>query len=142
MSLEKQKIITIRTLLAKAGLAEKEDKEALVMQFTNSRTSSISSMESKEALVMILHLKTSLGQVKYKPASDRCQPMKNKIISMAHEMGWRIPGSTKIDMEKLNNWCEKRGMYHKKLDKHTYEELPALVTQFEAVYRSFLRGLR
>lgn len=74
---------------------------------------------------------------------DVANKMRRKLISMAREMGWEIAGKyawekPKADMDRVNAWCEKYGQFHKPLSKHTLQELPLLVTQFEQVYKSFL----
>jgi hypothetical protein len=66
--------------------------------------------------------------------------MVGKMISMAHEMGWEIEGG-KVDMIRLNSWCEKYGPSHKLLDQMNTYELTATVTVFEKVYLSFMRAV-
>lgn len=131
----------IRTLLSKLGM-EEEDKESIVQAFTAGRTNHISNMFFAEAAALVGHLKSMDGE---SASADR---MRNKILSYAHEMNWHLPpspspkerGVPKIDMDHVNNWCCEYGYLHKKLDAYTYKELPALVTQFEQVYKSYLKG--
>ncbi|NOS92472.1 MAG: hypothetical protein HOP30_11155 [Cyclobacteriaceae bacterium] len=130
----------IYTLLGKFGL--RDEKESLVRYFTNKRTESTREMKPNEAAALIGHLKsmdvTDTGSTK----------MRNKILSMAHEMGWSSSAKAsedklkkKIDMEHVNNWCVSRSYLHKPLDEYTYNELPKLVTQFEEVYKSHLKKI-
>lgn len=56
--------------------------------------------------------------------------MINKILSMAHTIGWETTGG-KVDIERINSWCTHKGQYKKPLDKHTAKELPHLVSQFQ-----------
>lgn len=56
--------------------------------------------------------------------------MKNKIMSMAHTIGWESSNG-KVNIHRINEWCKKYGKFHKPLDDHAYEELPALVSQFQ-----------
>lgn len=123
----------IYTLLNKAGL--KEEKESIVNSFTAGRTTSVRKMKYAEAAALIGHLK-SLDPID--KASDK---MRNKILSMAHEMGWRISGTENIDMSHVNNWMRSFSYLKKDLDAYKYSELPKLVTQFEEVYKSFIKKI-
>jgi hypothetical protein len=60
---------------------------------------------------------------------------------MAHEMHWRISGTDKADMKKIDEWCKKSGQYHKQLNSHTLQELPFLITQFQEMYLKDLKRL-
>ncbi|WP_145859076.1 hypothetical protein [Pedobacter suwonensis] len=67
--------------------------------------------------------------------------MQRKILSMAHEKGWKLPGG-KINMAKVNGWCMKYGVpVHKPFNDYTVAELPALVTQFEKMYAKHLNAI-
>lgn len=55
--------------------------------------------------------------------------------------GERMPAKPKVDMDHVNAWCIKHGYLKKKLDNYTYSELPKLVSQFEEVYRGYLRSI-
>jgi hypothetical protein len=123
----------IYTLLGKHGL--REEKESIVSAFTAGKTTSVRAMKFGEAAALIEHLK---GMDHEDSAGDK---MKKKILSMAHEMGWRIKGTEKIDMDHVNNWCKSFSYLKKSLDEYTYKELPKLVTQFEEVYKSYLRSV-
>jgi hypothetical protein len=123
----------IHTLLNKQGL--KDDKDSIVQSFTAGRTTSSREMYHDEAAALIGHLKSLDPQ---DTASDK---MRNKIISMAHEMGWRIQGTESIDMQHVNGWCVAHSYLKKKLDDYKYAELPKLVTQFTEVYKSFIKKL-
>lgn len=130
-----EQLKSIHTLFSIAGIKEKEDKQSVISAYTNKRTSSSKEMSFEESAALIGHLKTF--DVKDKKADK----MRKKIISMAHEMNWRKEGTKQIDMSRINNWCKKFGSLHKTLDSHTYEELPALVTQFEKLYKDYINKL-
>ena len=145
MSVQKYQIKIIQTLISKANL--RDEKDALVLAYTNNRTKSSKEMKYQEAQGLIDHLNNATGNTpspqnaEREIAKAREQKMKKKIFAMCHEMAWYVEGTRKIDIDRLNNWCLKYGIYVKPLDKHTYEELPVLVTQFEKVYKSYLEGL-
>jgi hypothetical protein len=112
----------------------KAQKEHIIMGATDGRTTSTRELTSDEANALIKYLKSQ------DPDEIGAEKMRRKIISMAHEMGWKLPNS-KADMERVDNWCVKYGFLHKKLNQYLYNELPKLVTQFESVYQSFLKTL-
>lgn len=129
-------ITCIQTLLTKHGL--RDEKESIVESFSGGRTTSLRELRITEAQMLIGHLKS------LEPSNARAERMRNKILSIAHEMGWYTSPTSpraerKLDMRRVNNWCLKYGYLHKLLDEYTYEELPKLVTQFEEVYKDMLR---
>jgi hypothetical protein len=111
------------------------EKAELVRGFSNGRTTSMREMTVDEGTALIKELK------RQDPEEIAANRMRNKIISMGHEMGWRLPNTTKIYMAHIDSWCMSYGLYKKKLNSHTLEELPHLVTQMEAVYKSFIKGI-
>lgn len=123
----------IHALISKLRL--KERKEEMVLGFTSGRSGSSKDLTSEEANAMIRHLK------QLDPEEVKAEKMRRKIISMAHEMGWKVAGNTRADMQRIDAWCVKFGYKHKKLNQYLPNEMPALVTQFEAVYKSFLKGI-
>ena len=82
----------------------------------------LEALTTREADRMIREL---LGRKTATPSEG----MKNKIISMARTIGWEVNG--RIDMMRLNAWCQHKGQYKKPLDAHDAKELPHLVTQFQ-----------
>lgn len=141
-----EQIKAISTLLGKHNLVDQKD--SIISSFTNGRTTSRKDMTKAEAAALIGHLK-SLDE-----GDRRSDKMRNKILSMAHEMNWCLTASPlaspltlskgegekrKVDMAHVNNWCVKSGYLHKPLDEYTYNELPRLVSQFEEVYKSYLK---
>lgn len=129
----------IHALLNAAGL--KDEKESIVDSFSGGRTVHVGELSKGEAMALIGHLK-SLDST-----AQRADKMRNKILSMAHEMGWEkevdnrqlAKGKKPIDMQRVNNWCVKYGYLHKRLDAYNYNELPRLVTQMEGVYKDHLK---
>ncbi|MDO3641958.1 hypothetical protein [Mucilaginibacter sp. L3T2-6] len=124
----------VRGLLAKAGLTQ--HKEDMVYDYTNGRTEHLSEMTHDETQALVKYLNSFLGQT-----GNPAEKMRRKILSMAHEMHWELPGTTRVDMKRVNNWCIRFSGQNKPLDAFKYSELPALVSQFEIVYRDFLKGI-
>jgi hypothetical protein len=116
-------------------LALTDEAASIVHAFTARRTTSVKQMNSLEASELIAHLKNQ------NPQEARATAMRNKILSMAHDLGWHKPGTTQVDMQHVNNWCCTYGYGKKKLDAYTYAELPELVSQFEILYKQQLNKL-
>lgn len=112
----------------------KDHKAEIIANYTAGRSNSCSDMTMEEARTLIAALKQ---MEKKDPNAEKCDVMRKKIISMGHEMGWKTEEG-KIKMEQINGWCKKYGYLKKKLDEYTYEELPRLVSQFEAMYKDYL----
>lgn len=109
-----------------------EQKESLVFAFTNGRSRSSKDLTFNEAGDLIAHLKNI----------DSGHKMRRKIIKLAHEMGWKLAGSSQIDMAAIDAWCVKYGFGKKRLNDYTAKELPKLVTQFEnGPYKHYLQNL-
>lgn len=121
-------------LLNKTGLMQ--SKASIILGITNGRTESSKDLSFDEARLMINYLKMQADK-----DALRSNKMRNKIISMAHEMHWHLSGTQAIDMLRLNTWCERFGYLHKKLNDYSYIELPKLVTQFTKVYSDFIDNI-
>lgn len=114
---------------------DKDIKEAMVLGFSNNRSTSSRDLYLLEAKAMIRHLK------ELDPEEKAAEVMRRKIISRAHEMGWKKPDGA-IDMKRLDDWCIKYSYLKKKINQYQYKELPMLVTIFEEkVYKQFLNAL-
>lgn len=127
----KAQVACIRTMLAKLHLAA--DKEAIIAGASNQRTTSTTALTAAEATTLIRWLKTQ------DPQEAKAETMRRKIIAMAHQMQWVANG--KADMRRLDAWMLKSSYLHKKINQYQYAELPTLVSQFEKVYLSFLKGI-
>lgn len=125
-----QQIKYVRVLMAQNGLTEQ--KEEIVLAITDGRTSHLRDLNQEETKALIDSLTGENTKVKTR--------MVRKVISMAHEMGWELPGG-KADMNRIDAWCLKYGSPKKKLDHYTQKELAGVVTAFQKVYVSFLKGL-
>lgn len=121
----------IAVLINKLGL--KEQKGAIVAGFSSMGHESTKELTEQEARQLIMHLKT------LDPDEKKCEKLRKTIISMAHEMGYRKPGTTKVDMVKLDDWCVNYGKYKKKLNQHKYDELLVLQWQFKQYHDKFIK---
>jgi len=133
MALDKKYIIQIRTIITNRGLTE-EDKEDLVSQFSNQRTTSIRAMKTTEAIALIKALN---GESDTFRPDNRLNRMQRKILALAHEMDWETEDG-KINMDRVNGFCKMRGYRKKTFNDYTEKELPKLITQFEKMYKNHL----
>lgn len=123
----------LHQLLNETGLVE--EKKDLVRDYSRIGAESSKDLLIGEATSLIQHLE-SLVPDKHDPSDA----MRKKIIMYAHKMRWQLENG-KIDMKRLDGWCQLYGRFGKKLNGHTHLELTQLVTQFEQVYESFLKGV-
>lgn len=138
----KHQLTIIHTLLNKHKMIA--HKAEIIAGFTGGRTESSRDLQPGEAVRLIKYL-NSLASAS--SATDvKAERMRRKIISLGHEMNWRIlTGSMagKIDMKRIDAWCTHFGYLHKRLDDYTYQELPRLITQFEnGPYKHYLSNLK
>ena len=150
-TITKNQIIIIQSIINKNPNL-KAAKEDIVSEVSKGRTTSVAALLFAEADSLIKGLKKETTFKKEVNKADPCHKMRGKILSHAHELGWhkkdakgnliRDPATnkTKIDFERVNEWCIKYGYLKKKLDKYTYDELPKLVWQFKEAYKDYLKG--
>lgn len=141
------KLKAIHTLLSKYKI-DKEAKAAMVYGFSGGRCTSTKDLTDAEAVLLLRHLQA------HDPNRAAVEKMKGKIFYYCHEMGWTAPSQPPpeggggaptrmvVDMKRLDAWCLKYSYLHKKLDYYRYNELPKLVSQFEALYKHFLLSIQ
>lgn len=124
---------------------EQELKQELCLQFSNNRTnksSELTHLEASRLINSLANLNTKLEHPhkpklasKSKEYVSKHTKMVNKIFHYCHLLGWELPNG-KVDSERLHAWINKYGYKHKPINQYTTEELPLLVSQFEALYLS------
>lgn len=124
----------IRTIISERKLDHMKDD--LILSASEGRTSSTKELYYAEANALIKSLNKDNKQTE-----DNGYKMRGKIFSMAHEMQWYLPGTRKLNYDRINEWCEKFGYLHKRLDRYSYSELPKLISQFEKVHKDFLNKI-
>lgn len=135
MALDKKYIIQLRTIISKRGMSEAE-KEDMILSTTEGRTASIRELKTTEAIALIAGLN---GRPETNYDSDKKKRMKRQILAICHEMNWEHPDG-KVDMKRVNGYCETRGYLKKKFDDYTERELPILVAQFKRMHNNYLRN--
>lgn len=131
----------LHALLTQANLMH--EKPTIVQSMTSGRTEHSSEMTNLEANEMMRYLREQIQRARNQGLEAKADKMRKKIISLAWQMNWTITinHQPKVDMARINNWCIKYGFGNKKLNQYLYSELPRLLTQFEAVFNSYLKGI-
>src|SRR5688500_9418126 len=91
-------------LFSRLGI-EKEDREALALQYSLGRTDRTSELTFDEARALISDLEVNRGGESKAEKEDK---MRKRIISMAHEMGWELENG-RADMKRIQDWTLKFG---------------------------------
>ena len=114
-------------------------KQSLVNNFTGGRTESSSQMTGHEADLLIAYLQDQCQDNDLNEINNKKDKMRKKILSYAYEMRWAAPGDWAVALEKIDEFCAgAHGIYKKKLQQHSYNELINVVSQFGVLYLKFL----
>lgn len=137
MNITTSQVKCCKALINKLQL--QSQKENIVLGFSNQRTGHVSELSSSECNALIAWLKSQDSD------EQRAEKMRRKIIAIARSIGWEKKvvqpnGSivAKADMQRIDEFCVSKGYLHKKLNQYIYTQLPILVSQFEAVQKSYL----
>ncbi len=118
----------LHLLLTQCGLEDM--KETLVGSFTDSRSTSSADLTEYEASCMIDYLKAE--------HNAKCKPMRGKIIHYLCLLGY-VDGGGKADWGRIDNFIANIGSNNPRqvrLNFLYYKELPAVVSQVEAMYKT------
>lgn len=128
-------IAAVYANLKKLGL--EEEKEQLVSQFTNERTTSVRNMKIREARVLLQSLQTSADQ----KATQKRVKMINTIYSLAYQMNITLLSgeNIKVDTTRLNELIKALSPQKKSLQAHNNKELTILVTIVKKYYNEGLK---
>ena len=116
-----------------------EMKAALVQGATSNRATSTKDLTFDEAGQLIKHLEGATTTFGTEKGNQAAQNMRAKLLSMAHEVRWEDPATGKVDMARVNAWCQKTGGGHKELNAYSEAELNKLVSQFRIFRDNFLK---
>ncbi len=132
MNITKAQLVCIKVLVKKLAVAG----DAMALGYSGGRTKHISELTSDEARMMIKELK------KMDPDEVAAEKMRKKIIGMAYTRAGLPRSASKAQkqgvVDWLNGWCKQYGFKHKPLNSYTNNELPKLVSQFEAVLNNLI----
>jgi len=112
-------------------------KESIVASFSNGRTTSVRQLSQGERSQLIRWLKAN------DDTERSAEKMRRKIMHLAHEMNItkkNALGRSVADVQRIDEWMLKYSYLKKKLNAYTLSELPKLVSQYEAVYKSFIKN--
>lgn len=120
------------------------ERSELIQQFTGDKKSSLKELTSVEYNQFTEWLHRTFIQSaakapnKFDP-NDPLNRMRRKLLALFFKMGYQNEGKT--DVKAVDAWCRKYGKFHKGLNDMDGVELPAVITQAEEMYRTFLEGL-
>lgn len=132
MALEAKYISSIYAALAANGLSSKEDKEEIVSQFTEGRTTSVREMQVSEVMNLLHKFNGDKKNV-----NDKRSKMIRTIYSYAYSLDITktVGDKTKVDTERLDALVKRLSPQKKGLQAHTYDELIVLVTIVQKYYK-------
>lgn len=151
MSLEKTMIIKVQAAIASKKL--QQQKEVLVMSYTDGRTDHVSDMSYEEASQLLTYINNLNQPAAMKPTiagkGEQENNMRRKILAMCHNMAWYkrdaqgnlilTDEQPQLDFQRIDTFCQNKGPYKKNLQQHSYSELQVLITVFEKVLKSDLK---
>lgn len=111
-------------LLARKGL--REQKEDIVLELTEGRTSHFSDMTKAEVAAFFRLMGAE-------DKDDARQKMQRKLLSLAHEMQWHNADG-QLNYERLDAWCIKYTPAHKPFRAMSAKELSTAITIFGKMY--------
>lgn len=103
-------------------------------EYSNGRTESSKELQLTEVENIITALEDPFK------INDKADTMRKKCLALAHQMRWELAGG-KIDINRVDEFCTKRGYLKKPFNDYTQKELPLLITQFEKANQHFLNNL-
>lgn len=129
----------IRDIHAKLRMLgiDKDAKAEIVSQVTNGRSESCSDLTMSEATEMQQHLNRLIGQ-QFKVNAELDKKRK-KVLSAFHEMDYRIPGTDKLDMIRVNETIFKYGFAKKHLNQYSLDELSKLIIQVNRMKSHYIK---
>ncbi|SRR5258708_7944221 len=137
MSADSSQIRRLHLLLNHTNLMWQ--KQSLILSHTQGRTEHSREMSSTELAGLISYLEEQSQDNNKLYRNKQMDRMRKKVLSYAYEMRWATPGDWATALKEINAFCTgKHGIYKKILQKHSYEELINVVTQFGNLYLKFL----
>lgn len=125
------------------------ERNELIEQFTEGKNSSLKELSPQEYNHFTEWLHTTfIKSAINKPQSaitnkfDPKNPlniMRRKLLALFYKMGYQNEGKT--DVKAVDTWCRKYGQFHKGLNEMNGSELPAVITQAEKMYKTYLEGV-
>lgn len=112
------------------------DRKELIMQFTGGKKDSLRELRPHEYIKFIDYLKTRFNMnFKGVKKRDAIVKMRQKVyVLFVLKMGYSVAN--------YESWMLQYSKFKKPIDAHTEHELTQLVTQAEAVYKSYLREIK
>lgn len=126
----------IEKKLSRLGVTQ--ERSEWIDQFTDGTKNSLTELTEAEYRDF-LHFLNEVVNSQSKSA-DKAVKQRRKIIALFCQMGY-VNAEAKPDMDRINEWTEKYGHLHKKLNYYTGSDLNKLVTQSQECYSTFIRDI-
>lgn len=125
-------------------LGFKFERSELIDQFTEGKKTGLKELTESEYLAFTTWLHTSfikngITKQPLEKKSEALNKMRRKLLALFFKMGYHYDGKT--DVKAVDSWCRKYGKFHKGLNEMDGVELPAVITQAENMYKTFIEGI-
>jgi hypothetical protein len=132
----------LHQLLNQLGLMS--DKASLIRSYSQIDSTSSKDLLQGEARMLIKHLEGLLPQ-----QDDPADRMRKKMLMYGYEMDWDTPRTEQQKrmtrgarcFRNVDAWCRRYSKLKKGLNEHNEQELPALISQFEQLYKKQINKL-
>jgi len=109
----------------------------LISDFTDGNTDSLKGLSATEYRELTNRMSAMLPAQQFK--DDKANKMRKKVIALLCQCGYTK--HDKPDMQRINEWCIKRGKMKVELNDYKVKDLPALIYQAEEFYNKTMNQL-
>ena len=131
------------TLLRKADLYD--DRKRVIEEVIGVKADGLRDLKDSELRELSRHLRILTGTSHLKknaPLRDSADKMRKAVISQAYNMQWAKAGDWQTAIQSIDAFCMgPHGIYKKRLNEHTEQELNKVVTQFKSMYVAFIKQM-
>jgi len=131
-------IVAIHVLKGKLNLSEVAYR-SMIAAFSDSRVESSKGLYDEEANNMRLHLQ-KMWEATPEGQSEKKQRNKIKALAMDMPRWFEQQPNGKLNWAAFERWMREKSYLKKELNQYTLAELPKLVSQFESLFKSYLKA--
>jgi len=113
------------------------DRAELIADFTEGRTSSLKGLTPADYRELTNLMSAMLRNNDFK--DDKANRMRKKVIALLCQCGYT--SNDRPDMQRINEWCIKRGHAKVELNEYRGNDLLKLVYQAEQFYKTTFEQL-
>lgn len=117
------------------------DRSDIISDFTNGSKNSLTDLTPVEYRNLLQWIKTTFKVTETADWQNTPEnKMRRKIIGYFKSMHYTTTDG-KADMNRINDWCVKYSLTHKRLNENDRAELVKIVGQVDRVYKSFIQSV-